>query len=177
MVGGRCAVIEAILCRRIDPGERALSVVRRRPSLARSAAAAAAAAAPAGAALVAVAVERVGGRLIAGRGGRLSRWRLLRPRSWRPLIALVASLIAALLVAIVRAGRRLQRRHRAGPVLDDALERAGATLVEIEPARHRFEAHLQALHLERAARHLDDQVVDDFVVQRVELLALRPALG
>src|SRR5262249_35627272 len=70
-----------------------------------------------------------------------------------------AALIRRLTVAAaILAGRRLERRHRAGTVLHAPLERARAPLVEVEAARHRLEPHLQALHLERVARHLDDQV-------------------
>jgi hypothetical protein len=94
------------------------------------------------------------------------------------LRALIASLIVPMLLVppAILPGRRLERRDGAGPVLDDALERARAALVEVQAARHRLEPHLQALHLERVACHFDDEVVNDLVVQRVELFALGPAL-
>jgi hypothetical protein len=72
------------------------------------------------------------------------------------------------LLSLLLAARRLQGRHGAGAVLHDPFERAGAPLVEIEPAGHRLEAHLQALHLDTRPRQLHHEVVDDFVVQGVE---------
>jgi hypothetical protein len=67
---------------------------------------------------------------------------------------------------------RLLRRHGAGAVLHDPFERARAPLVEIEPAGHRLQPHLERLDFDAGPRQLDDKVVDHFVVQRVELLAL-----
>src|SRR5262249_52787374 len=159
-----------------------ISVIGYRPSVlghrtVRLAAASPATAAPTPrSALVALVVERVARSLQRAAPGL--RLRL----SLRTLAVIARPLIAALILtlivaAAILAGRRLERRHRAGTVLHDPLERARAPLVEVEAARHRLEPHLQALHLERVARHLDDQVVDHFVVQRVELLALRPPLG
>jgi hypothetical protein len=87
-------------------------------------------------------------------------------------LALIASsVIAALLILAVLSGWRLERRHRAGAVLDDAFEGARAPLVEVQPAGHRLEPHLEALHFDAGPRQLHDEVVDHFVVQRVELLA------
>ena len=100
--------------------------------------------------------------------------RALVPAALVPRPSIVA---AVFLAARLLAGRRLQRRHGAGAVLHDPFERARAPLVEIEPARHRLEPHLQALHLDAGARELDDEVVDHLVVERVELLAPRVARG
>src|SRR3954471_5820255 len=89
-----------------------------------------------------------------------------------------AALIAPPLVAapLILPGGRLERRHRSRPVLHDAFERARAPFVEVETARHRLQAHLEALHLDARARQLDDEVVNDLVVQRVELFAARVPL-
>src|SRR5262245_23220326 len=109
----------------------------------------------------------------------LSLLALITPLIVARIVSLIVTLVVPLIApaAIVLSGRRLQRRDGAGTILDDPFERARAALVEVEPARHRLEAHLQALHLERVARHFDDEVVDHLVVQRVELLALGPPLG
>ncbi len=104
--------------------------------------------------LVPLVVERVAELALR----RLSALSLLRPRA----------LIAPLIPLIPLAGRRLQRRDRARTVLDDAFERARAALVEIQPTRDRLEPHLQALQLNARARELDDEVVNHFVVERVE---------
>jgi hypothetical protein len=68
-------------------------------------------------------------------------------------------------VAACAAGRRLQRRHDARAVLHDALQGAGAPLVEVQAARHRLEPHLQVLDLDPQAGRLEHQVMDELVVQ------------
>jgi hypothetical protein len=70
--------------------------------------------------------------------------------------------------ASLSAGRRLQGSHSAGPVLDDAFEGTRPPLVEIQPARHRFDSHLEVLHIDAQARRFQHQVVDDLVIQRFE---------
>src|SRR5687768_13647682 len=70
----------------------------------------------------------------------------------------------------VGARRRLKRRNRARPVLHDAFERARATLVEIDPARHRFDSHLEVLHLDAESRRFEHEVVNQLVVQRFRLV-------
>src|SRR5262249_50962199 len=139
-------------------------------------------------ALVAVVVERVA--LLSFRPRRLRldddlarRLRSAIARSGVPrslfartaiALALVApplisrALVPAALPALLLAGGRLQRRDGSRTVLHDAFERARAPLVEVEPARHRLEPHLQALHLDARARQLEDEVVDDLVVQRLD---------
>ena len=63
-----------------------------------------------------------------------------------------------------------------GPVFHDPFERAASAFVEVEPARQRFDAHLQVVYFDAGARDLEHQVVQHFVVQRIEsdvgLLAL-----
>jgi len=57
------------------------------------------------------------------------------------------------------------------------LERAGAPFVELEPAGERLDPHLEVLHLDAKPGRLDDEVVHHLVVQLVEGVALRIALG
>ncbi len=67
-----------------------------------------------------------------------------------------------------------------GPVDDGAFEGARPALVELEPAGHRLETHLQVLHLDPHPRRFYDEVVDQLVVQLIHRatprLALRLAL-
>ena len=89
-----------------------------------------------------------------------------------------AAATAAGLVGILRReariGHRFERgqRHRRGAllVLDDALERPGAPLGEVEPRVERLDAHLQVAVLDAQPRQLDDDVVQYLEVERVTLL-------
>src|SRR5262249_9444770 len=121
-----------------------ISVIGYRPSVlghrtVRLAAASPATAAPTPrSALVALVAERVARslqRAAPGLGLRLSL-RTLAVIA-RPLIA--ALILTLLVPAAILAGGRLQRRDGPRTILHDAFERAGAALVEVEPARHRFE--------------------------------------
>jgi hypothetical protein len=85
-------------------------------------------------------------------------------------------LVSLVLASLVLSRGYLQRRDGAGAVLNDPFERARAALVEIEPASHRFQPHLEALHLDARPRQLHHEIVDHLVVQRIELLAARLAL-
>ena len=61
------------------------------------------------------------------------------------------------------------RRRDLRPVLHHALERPGAALVEVEPARDRLHPHLVVLHVDREARHLHHEVVQQLVGESIEL--------
>src|SRR5258708_32553181 len=104
--------------------------------------------------------------------------RSLVPGSLIPAALVLRALVPAELVrtslrlplvprALLLAGGRLQGRHCAGPVLHDPFECARAPLVEIKPARHRLETHLQALPLDTRPRQLHDEVVYRFVMQGI----------
>ena len=56
--------------------------------------------------------------------------------------------------------------------MHDALERARPPLVEVHPARERFQPHLQIAILDADARQLEDQVVHQLVIQDVDFVAL-----
>jgi hypothetical protein len=51
---------------------------------------------------------------------------------------------------------------------DDAFERAGATLVEFQPARQRLDAHLEILDFDAETRRFQDEVVHHFVMELIE---------
>src|SRR5450631_2445914 len=77
--------------------------------------------------------------------------------------------------------RALDRRRYlyglAGRVRDDALERARAALVELDPAGERLDAHLQVLGLDAQPRRFEDEVVNQLVIQLIEVMARRFPLG
>ena len=73
--------------------------------------------------------------------------------------------------------RRRRRQRRPRPILHDALERAGAALVEVEPRAQRLDQHPQVLHFDAQPRRLDDEVVEHLEVERVQLVAGLQALA
>src|ERR1700683_3282802 len=75
--------------------------------------------------------------------------------------------------AWARFGR--SRALRSAP-LHHALERASSPLVEIEPTRQRFDAHLQILDIDPETRDLEHEVVDHLVVEGVHFFAGAKAL-
>ena len=93
----------------------------------------------------------------------------LRRRRWRRARLLLLSIV-------LRRPRsrllRLARRPGARPVLDDGFQRPCAPLVEVHPARQRFEPHLEVSILDADARQLQHEVVHELVIQHVDLVAL-----
>src|SRR5581483_8746228 len=67
-----------------------------------------------------------------------------------------------------RRGGALNNVLGCGFIDDDALERARAPLVELQPAGERLDAHFQVLQLDAAPRHLDYEVVEELVVQLID---------
>src|SRR5262245_61688185 len=66
-------------------------------------------------------------------------------------------------LSLTAARRRLQRGDDSRPVLDNAFERTGTALVEIEAARHRLDPHLEVLDLDAQPRRLEHEVVNELV--------------
>ena len=73
--------------------------------------------------------------------------------------------------------RGLARRTRTRPILNHAFERARTPLVEVHPARQRFEPHLEIAVLDADPRQLEDEVVDQLVVQNIDFVALLDLLA
>ena len=92
----------------------------------------------------------------------------LRAGGWRRPVVLAAA---------VGGRSRLAGRSRARPVLNDVFERARAPLVEVHPARQRFEPHLQISILDADARQLEHEVVHELVVEDVDVVALLALLA
>ena len=91
-----------------------------------------------------------------------------------------SALVGRLLVAVRRRDSPIRRPaggcsggDRARAILDDAFERARAPLVEVQPAGHRLDPHLQVLDLDAEPRGLEHEVVNQLVVERVERCVVR----
>jgi hypothetical protein len=53
-------------------------------------------------------------------------------------------------------------------ILDDPLAGACTALIELPAARHRHDPHLQVLDVDAESCSLQHEIVDDFVVQRLQ---------